>query len=389
MQTKVKDWFTTCTATLTVVVITSPALSTEMNTIGHDNEVDEYYKGVDFNIYQLSWPGTWNYANITQLSGGPIADALSPIASQVDAAYNSYEVFYLDPNQNVWEAYFDNGRKTWSSHNLTSLVGAAAKAGSPIVSLVNPYAGSIQLNYLDSAGHIHQMWSWDRSTWSGNDLTSLTGAPAAAADSPLFALNDTPKSQIEVYYLDTSHHVRGLSYSFSGGGWVYFNPSPRYVSPAQAGSAVVGVVNPYAGSVQVNYVDSAGHVDQLYSWDRQTWAGGPVLATAPNAAPGSALATEVNTIAGSVELYYLNSTQTVSELWWEPNTGWNFSNPTVGTGAPNAAPGSPVVSLLNTRARTVQVHYIAPDKHVHELWWNGSWHADDVTGPLGAPNAEP
>jgi hypothetical protein len=378
-----------CYTTVTVEAVNAPALSTEMNTIGGDNEVDEYYKGVDLNVYQLSWPGTWKSANITQLSGAPIADVLSPIASQVDAAYNSYEVFYLDPNQNIWEAYFDNGRKTWSSTDITAVTGTpAAKAGSTIVSVVNPYAGSIQLNYLDSGGHIRQLWSWNRKTWYGNDLTSQTGAPIAAAGSPLFTLNDTAKNWIEVYYLDTNNYVRGLSFS-SSGGWVYFNPSPGYVSPAQAGSALVGVVNPYAGSVQVNYVDSAGRVDQLYSWDRQTWAGGPVLTTAPNAAPGSGMATEVNTIAGSVEVYYLDSTQTVSELWWQASSGWHFSNPTVGTGAPNAAAGSPVVSLVNTRANTVQVHYIAPDKHVHELWWNGSWHADDVTLAAGAYPAIP
>jgi hypothetical protein len=370
-----------CTTTVTVKVGSeSPALSTEMNTIGHHDEVDEYYKGVDFNVYQLSWPGTWNTANITQLSGGPIFDALSPIASQVDATYNREEVFYLDPSQNVWEAYFDG--TAWSSHNLTSLVGApAARPGSPIVSVVNPYAGSIQLNYLDSSGHIQQMWSWDRKMWFGNDLTSQTGAPNAAANSPLFTLNDTAQDSIEVYYLDTNNYVRGLSFS-SSGGWVYLNPSPSGVWPAASGSALVGVVNPYAGSVQVNYVDSAGHVDQLYSWNRTTWYGGQVLPGAPNAAPGSGLATEVNTLASSVEVYYLDSTQTVSELWYRG--GWNFSNPTVGTGAPNAAPGSPVVSLVNTRANTVQVHYIAPDKHVHELWWNGSWHADDVTLAAGA-----
>jgi hypothetical protein len=376
-----------CDTTVTVEAVNSPALSTEMNTIGGDDEVDEYYKGVDLNVYQLFWPGTWKSVNITQLSGGPIADVLSPIASQVDAAYNREEVFYLDPNQDVWEASFDNGLKTWSSHNLTSLVGApAAKAGSPVVSVVNPYAGSIQLNYLDSGGHIRQLWSWDRKMWFGNDLTSQTGAPNAAANSPLFTLNDTAQDSIEVYYLDTNNYVRGLSFS-SSGGWVYLNPSPSGVWPAASGSALVGVVNPYAGSVQVNYVDSAGHVDQLYSWNRTTWYGGQVLAGAPNAAPGSGLATEVNTIAGTVEVYYLDSTQTVSELWWDGR--WQFSNPTVGTGAANAAAGSPVVSLVNTRANTVQVHYIAPDKHVHELWWNGSWHADDVTLAAGAYPAIP
>src|ERR1035437_68570 len=166
LQTKLKDWFTTCTATMTVVVVTSPGLSTEMNTIGGNNEADEYYKGVDSNIYQLSWPGTWQYANITALAGAPNADYLSPVVSQVDPLYNRSEVFYLDSNQNIEELYYDH--KTWSHTNLTALAKVpAAAAGSPLVSLVNPYAKTIQLDYLDSVGHIHELWSPNRATWSG------------------------------------------------------------------------------------------------------------------------------------------------------------------------------------------------------------------------------
>ena len=141
----------------------------------------------------------------------------------------------------------------------------------------------------------------------------------------------------------------------------------------------------------MNYLGTDHHVYQLWWYWSSGWHAGDLTAAtgAPNAASGSALATEINTIAGSVELYYFDSNWKVSELWWSPNSGWYSSDPTWGLGAPSAAPGSSLVSLVNTRAGTVQVHYIAPDKHVHELWWNGIWHTDDVTNNAGAINAVP
>ena len=166
----------------------SPALSTEMNTVGGNYEADGYYKGTDYHLYQLSYTGLWNHADVTTLAGAPLMDLLSPIASQVDALYNKSEVFYLDSNQNIEALLFDNATKTWSHKNITAAAGApAAKAGSPLVSLVNQYGKSIQVDYLDSAGHIHELFSRDRTTWTGGDLAFATGVrqrPPTAHCSP-------------------------------------------------------------------------------------------------------------------------------------------------------------------------------------------------------------
>ena len=54
--------------------------------------------------------------------------------------------------------------------------------------------------------------------------------------------------------------------------------------------------------------------------------------------------------------------------------------------------GSPLVSLVNTRANSVQVHYISTDDHIHELYtWNWTtWYTDDVNKSSGdQTNAEP
>ena len=148
----------------------------------------------------------------------------------------------------------------------------------------------------------------------------------------------------------------------------------------------MSMMNTITHTVQVNYLDSAGHIHQLW-WDG-TWNTNDLTSgtNAPIAATGSSLATEVNTIANTVELYYIANDHTVKELWWDGV--WNTGNPSAG--AANAAVGSALVSLVNTRANTVQVHYIGTDDHVHELWWDGTWNTDDVNVASNDPNnAEP
>ena len=94
-----------------------------------------------------------------------------------------------------------------------------------------------------------------------------------------------------------------------------------------------------------------------------------------------------------MELYYIANNQTVQELWFNPTPWvWNYANPSGSAGAPKAAVGSPLVSLVNTIANSVQVHYISTDDHVHELYtWNWTtWYTDDVNNSSGDPNgAEP
>ncbi len=394
LQTQVKDWFTTCNATLTVVVVTAPALSTEMNTIGGNNEADEYFKGTDMNLYQLSWPGTWYSANITQLAGyAQPLDGLSPITSQTDAAYNKSEVFYLDPIQHVEALLYDNTHHTWSYKDITAAAGAdPAKEGSPLVSLVNSFVNSIQVHYIDSAGHIHQLYSWDRTNWYGGDLTASTGALPAVSNSPLVAEINRVSNTVEVYYIGTDGHIRLLWWS-SSLGWNSTDPTAMAGAPNPAsGSALVSLSNTIANSVQLDYLTADHHIHELWwapsagwHWDDLT-----VYAGGVNAATGSSLTTEINTLSNTVELYYFDSNWNVKELWFNPGQWqWFSSDPMWGLGAPSAAPGSSLVSLVNTRAGTVQVHYIAPDKHVHELWWNGIWHTDDVTNNAGAINAVP
>jgi len=374
--------------------LTGP-LSTMMNTLGSQKEVNEFYLGFDKHIYELYWNGSWNYLDLTNtVAGAPTAAASTAIASQIDELYDGSEVFYVDNAQHVHELYYDYSKTAWYHTDVTALTGAPLPAaGTPLVSLVNPYAKSIQVDYLDSSGHIHEVYSWDRKNWYTGDLTASTGAPAAAPNSSLVTEINKEANSVEIYFLGTDRHVRELWWELTWApGWHSSDPTAAAGAPnAATGSALVSLNNPIANTVQVDYLGTDQHVHEL--WWNGAWHTDDLSAitNAPIAATGSSLATEVNTLStpNRVELYYIANDQTVQELWFSPSPwGWNYADPSGSAGAPNATVGSPLVSLVNTIANSVQVHYIGADDHVHEVYtWDWTkWFTGDVNLDSNDPN---
>ena len=81
----------------------------------------------------------------------------------------------------------------WQHNDLTQLVPGAADhppaPGSPLFGYATPWNQQEHVNYLDGAGHVHELWySHSSGSWTHNDLTQLApGATGytAAPGSPL------------------------------------------------------------------------------------------------------------------------------------------------------------------------------------------------------------
>jgi hypothetical protein len=182
-------------------------------------------------------------------------------------------------------------------------------------------------------GARHQLWS-DLRSWNQDDLTARTGAPNAIAGSALAGEFDTRLNHVEVYYFGSNLRAYQLWWD---GSWHY------------------GDITSSAGA-------------------------------AP-AAPGSPLGSQVDPIAQTVEVYYLDLSNHVDQLYW--NGVWNHDDLTVRTGAPNAAAGSPLVNQIDTITNNPEAYFIGADQHVYELWFPGGWYWSDITYSAGAPNAVP
>ncbi|MGI8667697.1 MAG: hypothetical protein ACR2N4_17005 [Jatrophihabitans sp.] len=73
----------------------------------------------------------------------------------------------------------------------------------------------------------------------------------------------------------------------------------------------------------------------------------------------------------------------VHELWF--NGSWHHNDLSTAAAAPLASGG--VAGYTWSVDSTEHVVYRGVDGHVHELWFNGSWHHNDLTNAAGAPIA--
>jgi hypothetical protein len=95
---------------------------------------------------------------------------------------------------------------------------------------------------------------------------------------------------------------------------------------------------------------------------------------------------------GGQAIFYRATDQAVHRIY--SNTTWLTDNPTSITGAPAAVSSSSITSFLDLTGITTgapggqAIFYIAADQHVHHLFYNGTWHTDDPSAGAGAPLAE-
>ena len=83
---------------------------------------------------------------------------------------------------------------------------------------------------------------------------------------------------------------------------------------------------------------------------------------------------------------YLGSDDHVYELWCDNNSGWHYGDLTAATDAPSAGRYYARGYMFEAQG-TQHVNYWGWDRHIYELWWDGSWHYNDLTSATGAPLA--
>lgn len=148
--------------------------------------------------------GSWQHLDLNAVPPDqvPLPDASTSLASSSDG----HAAFYVAPGGQVWLRAVTPNPK---AYNLTELTGApAARADTPLSTLSRP---SAQVFYFaQDSGHLMQLWVDGQWAWRCTDLTQLTGAPLAASGSALVSL-DQPQPQ-QVFYVGVDHHVHQVWY---------------------------------------------------------------------------------------------------------------------------------------------------------------------------------
>lgn len=270
------------------------------------------------------WGAGWSPTNLTHIGNAQPAAVGSGMSGFIDLSADLDNVFYQGTDQHVHVLTW-SPNKSWGED--TSIAGQQVAAwGSALSGHLTGFTEEIF--YLTPNQHVYELWRWSKNFdgWHHDDVTALSGSINAEPSSPLVGFYDSHAGVDAVFYIGTDGDVHELL--FSGGKWsnIDMTATTGARKPA-AGSQLAAHMNTIATSEEVFYVDYNDVVEEF-------WTGSYVVPTwhisniGGYADPGSPLATSVDTAANPArdELYYIGS-GVVQELYWTSGSGWTAVYP--------------------------------------------------------------
>lgn len=268
-------------------------------------------------------PNAFNLTQLTNTRNYP-PKANSRMVAYTWKKQQSMHVIYVDSQGHVRELY-RVGSGAWSTNDLSAHTGYtgfnAPKDGSPLAGYVWEKQGTEHVFYIAQDNSIRELYYDGR--WHANNLsTGTVGAPPVARNSPLAAYAAEFENTQHVIYVNYNGDVQELYYS---NGWKTGNPLnlTAGASKPAANSALAGYSAEYERTQHVVYVDDNGVMHELYHSGNQ-WSETLLLASAQNAPPprgGTPLAGYAYLYAnvGTQHVFYVDINDNVHELYRQGN----------------------------------------------------------------------
>jgi Fungal fucose-specific lectin len=318
------------------------------NTDSFDNDPPDAYLGyIDANSHVqgvsmsfdgsppvLNWPET--NADLTEHTGAPPAARGSGIASYYWQSQQSQHIVYVGTDGNVWELYLlpntytSDGLPLWQSNNLsgrTGYLGALApKANSPLAATMFEREQTEHVIYVASDNTIRELYFYDGS-WGGNNLSAAAGASPPSANTPLVTYACTYEDTLHVFYIDEDGHLQELWWQ--QGSWqMTHNLDEVWGKKPAPDSDLAGYSSEYEQTHHIIYTDVNGDLIEVYrkgdSWGYTLLIGVPNPETPlSTSSPIAGYAVEVSGDTGSEQVFYVDSSRRVHQLY-RANNSWNF-----------------------------------------------------------------
>jgi hypothetical protein len=312
--------------------------------------------------------------------GAPPADPRSAVVGFADSS--DPNVAFVAGNGHVYEMFYAGG---WNYSDLNEITGApSADATSALAGFFTQFNTTRHIIFVSSGdGHIHELYyQLQTPGWHNNDLTAMTGAPVAASGTRLAGYGTSFNSRQHVNFIGVNNDVYELWFD---GSWHFADLTQTTGAPSAAlGSALTGYESPNSQG-HVNFLTADNHVRDF--WYDTAWHLNDLTqaANAPIAVAGSALAGYATFFNGQQHVDFLGSDSHVHELWFDG--AWHHNDLTLSTGAPSAATGSALSGYATPFNNQHHVNFIGANNHVYELWYGQNWNWSDLTGETSAPNA--
>jgi thermitase len=361
------------------------ALASQIDSATSSLEV--YYMGSDQHVHQWTWNSTngWFNVDLNTLSGGTNSVANGPTANIMDTLFSRPEVFYVGTDQDVREFFWDSSTG-WHPADISAAAGGAPPAATSVKSLtalMDTVTGRPEVYYVGSTDqHIHQLYFDSSTGWHHADISAFTNAPNVAVGGNVTSMVNTITNAPEVWYVGQDQGIHEIIWN-SVTGWAHYNISNLAGAPqAPATAGLTILVDSLNARNEAYYLGTDSHVHQLYWINGVGWGTSDMnnVTGAPAAASGSGITSLIDTLTSQLEIYYVSSNQHVWQIGWTGSRGFFKLDVTGTTIAPNALSGSTLTALVDSLDSGLEIYYIGSDQHTHQLQWTvaNGWRQFDV-----------
>lgn len=319
---------------------------------------------------------TWQDQDLTELTNGGISYG-SGITAFYTTPNQQFHVFYYDNNgAHVHQLYYNGS--SWSDQDLTALVGGIGGYGPGGISGFS--IGNYQyVFYVADDQHVHELSYID--SWTDQDITAQGNG--VLANPVIIAFPTKPNNQFHVYYQDSNATDLHQLY-FNGSSWSDDNLTTLTGAYCPGGQWWAGLA---AGNVQhivcPGYGGYSNNLDLLHiyynniSWvyeDITYKVGGlPIFPDSADAVFG------VNSTQG--EVYGITDDGHIHQ-YTDQKGKWSDLDLTFDENAPAKTYGG-ITAFLTPPNKQYHI-YLAPDNDIYQLYFNGtSWSVENLTGGAG------
>jgi hypothetical protein len=188
------------------------------------NAPEAYYVGTDQHVHQLYWNSTtgWHHLDISGSIGALNVSSGGALATLMDTLTNSPEAYYVGTDQHVHVVLW-NSVTGWGKADISALANAPVQvaASGSLSAIINTFSGNPEVYYVGSDQHIHQLF-FNGSSWQHFDVGAFTVALNAANGSAMTSMMDTVVGALEVFYVGTDQHIHQLTWNPTNG-WHSFD----------------------------------------------------------------------------------------------------------------------------------------------------------------------
>jgi hypothetical protein len=224
--------------------------------IDHNNHVQEMH---------VAPGGQWKLTDLTELTGAPLAEGTHIVGYDWPAS-ESKQVVYIDSRGHVIELHVGIGGN-WQFADITNLTGAPlADRGNlgPSFAAFSWEAGnSKQIVYQDTNEHIMEMHVTAGGQWRLADLTMIAQAPLANTIGGIVGYDWPAGRSKQVVYVDANYRVQEL-YVQEGDYWHCADLTAATCAPRVQQGPIAGFAWSAANTKQVVYAGPRDSIQELY-----------------------------------------------------------------------------------------------------------------------------